>query len=133
MFTKDSADTSSCYGSCAKEWPPVVSRYKKITTGKNKDIQVSVLGTTWRRDSTRQVVYNGHPLYYYKNDKKPGVVEGQGKSAYGGKWYLVKPNGKRVRNAGENNATKPNSANAKMDSLHQNADSLNQNADSLRP
>jgi predicted lipoprotein with Yx(FWY)xxD motif len=59
-----SADTtpgsSSCTGTCAKFWPPVLTTTAPVGTG-----LTGVLGTIQRADGTFQVTYNGHPLYFF--------------------------------------------------------------------
>jgi hypothetical protein len=49
-----------------------------------------------RRDHTRQLVYNGHPLYTLVADARPGDVRGQG---YGGTWFVVSPSGRQIGHA----------------------------------
>ncbi|HEX5551753.1 MAG TPA: hypothetical protein VFX43_00805 [Chitinophagaceae bacterium] len=94
LFLKDSNGTSACYNQCAVAWPPLITKDKKIKGGKG--VQASLLGTVERKDGSLQVTYNGHPLYYYEDDKNPGDVEGQDKDEFGEEWYLVKPNGAKM-------------------------------------
>jgi predicted lipoprotein with Yx(FWY)xxD motif len=42
------------------------------------------------------VTYNGHPLYYYVTDTKPGQVTCQNVDEYGGKWRVVAPSGQAI-------------------------------------
>ena len=49
-----------------------------------------------RADGTRQVTYDGHPLYYFAGDKAPGEVRGQGIHNFGGGWYVVAPSGDKI-------------------------------------
>jgi predicted lipoprotein with Yx(FWY)xxD motif len=49
-----------------------------------------MLGTTKRTDGTTQVTYNGWPLYYWKNDSKPGDVTGENVQ---GVWFVITPAG----------------------------------------
>jgi predicted lipoprotein with Yx(FWY)xxD motif len=89
-FHKDKGTTSSCYGACAEAWPPL------LTTGKPKAMggaEPSLLGTTKRKDGTVQVTYNGHPLYGFVEDKKPGETNGNDVTAFGAEWYALEPNG----------------------------------------
>jgi hypothetical protein len=58
--------------------------------------QTSDLGTITRSDGTKQVTYDGHPLYYYVGDSGPGMSSGQGSDQFGGKWWLVAPTGSDV-------------------------------------
>jgi len=88
IFTKDTANTSACYGGCATAWPPL------LTTGAptgGTGVTASMLGTTARTDGTTQVTYNGMPLYYWAKDKAAGDTTGQGVQNV---WYVIDPSGK---------------------------------------
>ena len=89
-FHKDKGTTSSCYGACAEAWPPLLTGGKPKATG---GAESSLLGTTKRKDGTVQVTYNGHPLYGFVEDKKPGETNGNDVSAFGAEWYALEPNG----------------------------------------
>jgi predicted lipoprotein with Yx(FWY)xxD motif len=41
-----------------------------------------------RDDGTKQWAYKGKPLYFWKDDKKPGDVEGDNR---GNVWHIAKP------------------------------------------
>jgi hypothetical protein len=56
----------------------------------------SDLGTITRSDGTKQVTYDGHPLYYYAGDSGSGMASGQGSDSFGAKWWLVSPSGSDV-------------------------------------
>ena len=89
-FHKDKGTTSSCYGACAEAWPPL------LTSGTPKAMggaQASLLGTTQRKDGTLQVTYNGHPLYGFVEDQKPGETNGNDVDGFGAQWYALMPNG----------------------------------------
>jgi predicted lipoprotein with Yx(FWY)xxD motif len=89
-FHQDKGTTSSCYGACAEAWPPLLTSGKPKATG---GAESSLLGTTKRKDGTMQVTYNGHPLYGFVEDKKPGETNGNDVSAFGAEWYALEPNG----------------------------------------
>jgi predicted lipoprotein with Yx(FWY)xxD motif len=93
LFAKDRNGKSACNGSCAKFWPPLLSRGKP-TAGSG--VRASLLGTTRRSDGSSQVTYNKHPLYTYALDKRAGQTRGEGNSAFGAKWYAVSAAGKAV-------------------------------------
>lgn len=94
LFARDRGGRSSCYGACAKAWPPyLATRAPKGLAG----IDAKLLGTTKRRDGTLQVTYAKHPLYYFSKDTKPGQITCQNVSNFGGLWLVVAPNGKPVR------------------------------------
>jgi len=93
LFEKDMGSKSTCSGACATDWPPVT------TTGKptaGDGLTASMVGTTTRSDGTRQVTYNGHPLYLYIGDQKAGDTNGQAVDAFGAKWYALSAAGSAV-------------------------------------
>jgi predicted lipoprotein with Yx(FWY)xxD motif len=94
LFEKDKNGKSSCSGSCATNWPPLLTKGKPKASG---SVKASKLGTTKRSDGTTQVTYGGHPLYTYVADKnKPGSTKGQELDAFGAEWYVVGTNGKKI-------------------------------------
>jgi predicted lipoprotein with Yx(FWY)xxD motif len=94
LFEADTGTTSTCTGACAQVWPPLLtSGPAPVTTGA---AQASLVGTSARGDGTRQVTYDGHPLYYFAGDKAPGDVKGQGINNFGGGWYVVTPAGDKI-------------------------------------
>jgi predicted lipoprotein with Yx(FWY)xxD motif len=91
-FVKDKNGKSACGGACAKFWPPL------MTTGKptaGKGVQAKLLGTTVRK-AGRQVTDDGHPLYTYAGDNKPGQTNGQGSTNFGAAWWVLAPNGHQI-------------------------------------
>jgi hypothetical protein len=93
MWAKDTGNTSQCTGACASEWPPVTAS-GTVTAGGSATS--SDLGTITRSDGTKQVTYDGHPLYYYAGDSAAGQASGQGSDNFGAKWWLVSPAGATV-------------------------------------
>ena len=94
-FTKDRrGGRSTCYGACAKAWPPYVVRGTlSVGPGVNRPL----LGTVRRRDGSRQATYAGRPLYYYVGDRRAGQVLCQNVSEFGGLWLVVRASGRLVR------------------------------------
>jgi predicted lipoprotein with Yx(FWY)xxD motif len=95
LFAPDKRGKSTCYGSCASYWPPL------LVTGKptaGTGVKASLLGVTVRKDGKHQVTYNGHPLYAYVGDKAAGKTSGEGLNLSGGLWWVVSPAGKAVKN-----------------------------------
>jgi predicted lipoprotein with Yx(FWY)xxD motif len=92
-FHKDKGTTSSCYGACAKVWPPVIT---KGAPKAGDGAMPSRLGTTKRKDGTVQVTYAGHPLYTYVTDKKPGEANGQDIDSFGAEWYALQGSGEEA-------------------------------------
>lgn len=81
-FAPDSPTKSACTGSCTAYWPPVSPA--TLASG-----VAGTLTTITRSDGSKQAVYNGHPLYTYIQDKKPGQATGNNVTLNGGKWHEV--------------------------------------------
>ncbi len=64
---------STCNGACAAVWPPVLATTTPAVAGK---ANAALIGLTTRSDGTKQVTYNGMPLYYYAADTKAGQATG---------------------------------------------------------
>ena len=82
---------SVCYAQCAQAWPPLT------VTGKpalGAGLDQSLTGTITRKDGTKQVTYDGWPLYYFAFDKKAGDTNGQGSEQV---WWLMTPGGSQIR------------------------------------
>ena len=90
LLVKDAGGASACTGACAGAWPPVTASGTVTAGGGAK---ASDLGTITRSDGTKQVTYDGHPLYYFAGDSGPGMASGQGSDSFGAKWWLVAPGG----------------------------------------
>ena len=58
LFTADGTRRSTCYGGCARAWPPF---YAKGRAARSGGARRGLLGTTRRRNGRRQVTYAGHP------------------------------------------------------------------------
>ena len=84
IFKKDMSSESTCYDACAQAWPAFIASGDLTlpagVTGK--------LDVTTRKDGTKQVTYNGAPLYYFAQDKSPGDTKGQG---LGNVWFVAAP------------------------------------------
>ena len=93
LFARDSGTTSACTGACAVNWPPLRVRGTPLVGSGAKS---SAVGRTTRPDGISQLTYNGHPLYTFVNDKKPGDTNGEGINAFGGSWFAVSPAGAKV-------------------------------------
>jgi predicted lipoprotein with Yx(FWY)xxD motif len=93
LFKADVGSHSACTGACASAWPPVLAAGKP-TAGTG--LVASKITTITRSGGERQVTYNGHPLYLYVGDKKPGDVTGQGVTAFGAAWFALTPAGDQV-------------------------------------
>jgi predicted lipoprotein with Yx(FWY)xxD motif len=93
LWAKDGMNMSACTGACAAAWPPVPANGTLTATGGAK---ASDLGTITRSDGTKQVTYDGHPLYYFVGDSAAGQTNGQGSDNFGAKWWLVASSGAKI-------------------------------------
>jgi predicted lipoprotein with Yx(FWY)xxD motif len=69
---------SGCNGQCATNWPPL------MVSGDAKDMGNWTVVV--RDDGGKQWAYKGKPLYYWKDDKKAGDVEGDNRNNI---WHVV--------------------------------------------
>jgi len=93
LFAQDTGTKSTCSGGCATAWPPLRASGKPTAGG---GVKASLLGTTPRSDGKPQVTYNGHPLYGYQGDSKPGDTNGQGINGFGAPWYVLSAAGNEI-------------------------------------
>ena len=82
-FTNDIAAQSTCTGTCADAWPPViVDPSWTVAPG----LDSGVFSTIIRIDGTEQLMAGKYPLYRFSGDARPGDVNGRGS---GGVWFVV--------------------------------------------
>jgi predicted lipoprotein with Yx(FWY)xxD motif len=97
ILTADEKSTSShdklstCYNACTSVWPPVLASKLPAVTGLARR---SLVGLTTRKGGSKQVTYNGLPLYYYVADAKAGESVGNHLKDGFGLWIGMLPNGK---------------------------------------
>ena len=79
-FDKDTKGDgkSVCNGDCAVKWPPLMAEAGAAPEG---DFTIVT-----RDDGSTMWAYKGWPLYYWKSDKAPGDITGDG---VGGVWHLA--------------------------------------------
>ena len=89
FFVKDvSPGVSVCKGKCLEAWPPyLIDKGAKVQPG---DGVTGVVDTFKRPNGSRQVSYDGRPLYYFANDAAAGDTNGQG---VGGVWFVAAVDG----------------------------------------
>jgi predicted lipoprotein with Yx(FWY)xxD motif len=97
-FTNDVNAASTCYGTCADAWPPVIVS-DDWTAGPGLDF--GIFATTVREDGQSQLVAGKWPLYWFAGDAVPGDVNGQGS---GDVWFAVDLDGKLIGVDGESSA-----------------------------
>jgi predicted lipoprotein with Yx(FWY)xxD motif len=87
----DTAQSSTCSGSCAAKWLPLTTFAAPRSSG---GINPALLGTLVRADGQHQVTYDGHPLYTYSGDKHHLGLAGQGVD---GSWFAIGASGDLVK------------------------------------
>jgi predicted lipoprotein with Yx(FWY)xxD motif len=82
-FTNDTDAKSTCTGTCAEAWPPViVDASWSVAPG----LDSGVFSTVVRDDGGEQLMAGKFPLYRFSGDARPGDVNGQNS---GGVWFVV--------------------------------------------
>ncbi len=85
LWTVDTvAGASNCYGPCVDNWP-LFTADEPLTLPDGVDGELTLIERT---DGTKQVAYNGIPLYYFAADKAAGDTNGQW---VGDSWFVVAP------------------------------------------
>ena len=113
LWAADSMNKSTCSGACAGAWPPVTTT-GNVTAAHGA--KAADLGTITRSDGSKQVTYDGQPLYYFAGDSGAGQTNGQGSDGFGAKWWLVAPTGTKITvadtaaGAGNSSSTAPASS-----------------------
>ena len=91
----DVKSNSACTGACAVAWPPAtIKNMPKSASG----IDRSDLSTIARADGTKQLTYDGRPLYLFVRDQAGSAPKGQAIKKFGGEWFLVTPSGAKNQN-----------------------------------
>jgi predicted lipoprotein with Yx(FWY)xxD motif len=97
LFEPDHRSGSTCYGSCAQAWPPLLLPHGVTAPKAGAGIRVALLGTTPRPGGAVQVTYGGWPLYTWVGDTRPGIATGEARDNLGGCWYAVDAEAGAVR------------------------------------
>jgi predicted lipoprotein with Yx(FWY)xxD motif len=85
LFTADKKNQSTCTGQCAKFWPPLLLGAGTKAPATIPGIHGAFALAT-QAGGSKQVTFNGSPLYTFVKDKKPGEMNGEG---VGGVWWVA--------------------------------------------
>jgi predicted lipoprotein with Yx(FWY)xxD motif len=86
-YKDDTPTHSACTAEwCVEDWPPVLVQDTPTAAAGI----TGTLGVLRRPDRTLQLTLDGHPLYLFSGDLRPGDLRGQG---IGGDWYALTPAG----------------------------------------
>ncbi|WP_228076738.1 COG4315 family predicted lipoprotein [Novilysobacter ciconiae] len=84
-------DGTGCAASCLTQWAPLFPPTGEPTV--SGGLSPVLIGTVERPDGSRQITYNGHPLYHFIGDSRPGDTLGHQRHDEWGQWYLLTPQG----------------------------------------
>jgi predicted lipoprotein with Yx(FWY)xxD motif len=94
-YSNDSLTSSACTGACARLWPPLLTSGRPAV---GKGVYSSYVSSIIRSDGSRQVTYDGQPLYLYGFERiartRKGYVatgNGNGQRRAGGTFSLTRP------------------------------------------
>jgi predicted lipoprotein with Yx(FWY)xxD motif len=82
-YTPDKTSKSTCTGACAKFWPPATIQGSGHLTA---DGVKGAISTTTRADGTKQLVFDGKPLYRFAEDASKADAKGQGVQNI---WFVI--------------------------------------------
>jgi predicted lipoprotein with Yx(FWY)xxD motif len=102
LFEADKPNVSTLSAAGLAIWPPFTASAKPRATN---GVNAARIGTITGAGGSRQVTYNGHPLYYYVGDHNPGQTQGQGLNQFGALWYVLSANGGAITSAPSSTAT----------------------------
>ena len=85
VYTLDKPGESVCYDICAMNWPPLLVTRTPTVAGSLP----GRLASTTRKDGSKQLTYNGQPLYLYIEDP-PNTDQANGQNV-DQQWFVVKP------------------------------------------
>ncbi len=91
VLSADGMNQSTCSTQCLQFWPAAAPSH----AGK----LAAMSGRTTTPDGTAIATVDGHPVYTFSQDQKPGDVNGEGLNEFGGTWYAASPTGQPVTSA----------------------------------
>lgn len=93
LFDAEASPAPKCYGPCANAWPPLLTSTAPIA---GPGLDQALIATAARTDGSKQVTYNGHPLYFYVGDHAAGDIKCQAVIEFGGGWYVLDARGNKI-------------------------------------
>jgi predicted lipoprotein with Yx(FWY)xxD motif len=93
LFDIERDHKPTCNGACAVAWPPFVAPGAAASA---PELDQALITTAVRNDGSSQLLYNGHPLYYYAGDHAAGEIKCQAVIEFGGGWYVIDTHGNKI-------------------------------------
>lgn len=88
VLSVESGGHIHCLATCLTFWPPMLVK-SSVTTVKIGNGVKGKIGFIKRSAATKQVTFNGFPVYWFSGDSGAGQVNGEAIRADGGTWGLV--------------------------------------------
>jgi predicted lipoprotein with Yx(FWY)xxD motif len=107
LFEADKRGHSTLSAAGRSVWPPLTSLRRPAAGAGVTGSEIALIEGPGH---SRQVAYNGHPLYYYVGDHGPGQTTGQGLKEFGALWYVLSPAGRATTSAPTSRAPAPSSS-----------------------
>ncbi len=101
LFAADKPNVSRLSAAGQSVWPPFTSNTVPSAVGG------TTAGAIGRIAATKQITYNGHPLYYYVGDHQPGQIAGQGLNQFGARWYALSSSGAAITSTPSSGSAAP--------------------------
>jgi predicted lipoprotein with Yx(FWY)xxD motif len=99
LFEGDRPNVSTLSAAGQAIWPPFTA------SATPRGLNGAVAADIGRIAATGQITYNGHPLYYYVGDQKPGQTTGQGLNQFGALWYVLSARGNAIVGAAQSTSS----------------------------
>ena len=99
LFAGDKPNVSRLSAAGQAVWPPFTSSTLPAATGGASAAQIGSIA------ASKQITYNGHPLYYFVGDRNPGQTTGQGLNEFGARWYVISGAGAGITSAPSRGST----------------------------
>ncbi len=90
VLSDERATSLRCTGACLHTWHPLLVATATKSVPKTSAVKGKV-GFVTRSATTKQVTFNGFPLYTYVGDTTATAIKGAALTGEGGRWYLVHP------------------------------------------
>jgi predicted lipoprotein with Yx(FWY)xxD motif len=91
-FGIDTPTKSNCDATCLGFWPALTGMPSAASGSGLSGTFGTIMGT----GGITQATYDGHPLYLFVKDTKPGQVMGNGVNLSGGVWNAITPTGAKL-------------------------------------
>jgi predicted lipoprotein with Yx(FWY)xxD motif len=94
LYVWCSGTSTSCKSAhTASSWPALIAS-GRVVAAAHSGINRHKLGTRKLQNGKHQVTYYGQPLYAYKGDRRPCVVNGEERTSGNGSFFVITTSGR---------------------------------------